>query len=104
MAEDWRVKVEFEEEHHGNRLTGFLREHDLEHDLADRLRGRVVVSQDGPVLFLYAETQDQAEAARQVVREFFAQHDAKGHVELARWHEEEERWEDPSVLLPRSPA
>jgi hypothetical protein len=106
MAEDWRVKVEFQEEHQGHRLTGFLREHDLEHDLAERLRGRVVVSQDGPLLFLYAETQDQAEAAQSVVNSFHAEHsgEAEATVSLARWHEVEERWEDPNVPLPESAA
>jgi hypothetical protein len=106
MAEDWRVKVEFQEEEHGNRLTGFLREHDLPHDLAERLRGRVVVSQDGPLLFLYAETRDQAEAATEVVNSFLSEHagEAQADVELSRWHEVEESWEDPSVPLPESPA
>ena len=104
MAEDWRVKVEFKEEEHGHRLSGFLRDHhELEHDLAERLRGRVVVSQDGPVLFLYADTRDQAEAASEVVRSFLAQNDAEAEVELRRWHEVEERWEDPSVPEPGSP-
>jgi hypothetical protein len=105
MAEDWRVKVEFKEEEHGRRLTGFLHDHDLEKDLAERLRGRVVVSQDGPVLFLYAETRDQAEAAMEVVKQFLGEHagEAEAKVELARWHEVEERWEDPSVPLPDSP-
>jgi hypothetical protein len=104
MAEDWRVKVEFQEEEHGHRLTGFLHEHDLEHDLAERLRGRVVVSQDGPLLFLYGESRDQAEAAMEVVRSFLAEHEgATASLELARWHDVEERWEDPSVALPATP-
>jgi hypothetical protein len=104
MAEDWRIKVEFEEEHHGHSLSGFLRDkHDLERDLAERLRGRVVVSQDGPVLFLYAERRDQAEAAIEVVRQFLDQYEAQADIELRRWHEVEERWEDPSVALPDSP-
>ena len=104
MAEDWRVRVEFEEEEHGRSLSGFLRDHhELEHDLAERLRGRVVVSQDGPTLFLYAETRDQAEAAIEVVRMFLSQYDAEADIGLTRWHEAEERWEDPSVPLPDSP-
>lgn len=104
MAEDWRVKVEFQEEEHGHRLTGFLRDNDLEHDLAERLKGRVVVSQDGPVMFLYAESRDQAEAAMEVVRSFLAEHGgAQADIELSRWHDAEERWEDPSVALPDSP-
>ncbi len=105
MAEDWRVKVEFQEEEHRHRLTGFLHEHELEKDLAERLRGRVFVSQDGPVLFLYGETRDQAEAAMEVVKAFLAEHaaEAAAKMELARWHEVEERWEDPSAPLPDSP-
>ena len=104
MAEDWRVKVVFDEDEHRHRLSGFLRDYELEDDLAERLRGRVVVSQDGPVLFLYANTRDQAEAAIEVVRGFGSQYDTELDVELTRWHEVEERWEDPSVPLPDSPA
>ena len=37
MAEDWRVHVEFTEEEHRRRLTGFLHDHELEKDLAQRL-------------------------------------------------------------------
>jgi hypothetical protein len=104
MPEDWRVKVEFQEEEHRHSLSGFLRDHhELEEDLAERLRGRVVVSQDGPVLFLYAESRDQAEAAIEVVRSFLSQHEAQADIQLTRWHEVEERWEDPSVPLPDSP-
>ena len=103
MADDWRVKVEFPHEEHGHRLSGFLRDHyEIEEDLAERLRGRVVVSQDGPVLFLYAETRDQAEAAIEVVRSFLEQYDQQAGIELTRWHESEERWEDPSVPLPQT--
>jgi hypothetical protein len=105
MAEDWRVKVEFPHEEHGRRLSGFLRDHhEVEEDLAERLRGRVVVSQDGPVLFLYGETRDQAEAAIEVVRSFLKEYDQEATVDLARWHEVEERWEDPTVPLPDTPA
>ena len=103
MAEDWRVKVVFDDEDHRHHLMGFLRDHDLEEDLAKRLRGRVVVSQDGPILFLYADTRDQAEAAIDVVRNFLAEHSVKADIDLTRWHEAEERWEDPSVPLPRTP-
>jgi hypothetical protein len=102
MAEDWRVKVVFEEDEHRHRLSGFLRDYELEDDLAERLRGRVVVSQDGPVLFLYANTRDQADAAIEVVRSFASQYETEVDIELTRWHEVEERWEDPSVPLPET--
>lgn len=104
MAEDWRVKVTFEEEDHGHRLSGWLSGHQLEEDLAERLRGRVVVSQDGPTLFLYADTGEQADAVVQVVRKFLTEYDAEADIEVRRWHELEERWEDPSVPLPDTPV
>jgi hypothetical protein len=104
MAEDWRVKVVFDEDEHRHRLSGFLRDYELEDDLAERLRGRVVVSQDGAVLFLYANTRDQAEAAIEVVRTFASEYGTEVDIELTRWHEIEERWEDPSVPLPDGPA
>lgn len=104
MAEDWRVKVTFEEEDHGHRLSGWLSGHQLEEDLAERLRGRVVVSQDGPTLFLYADTGEQADAVVQVVRKFLTEYDAEADIEVRRWHELEERWEDPSVPLPATEA
>ena len=101
--EDWRVKVVFDDEEHRHHLLGFLREHDLEEELAERLRGRVVVSQDDAILFLYGNTRDQAEAAIEVVRQFLTERDARADIELTRWHEVEERWEDPSVPLPDTP-
>jgi hypothetical protein len=104
MAEDWRVKVVFEADEHRHRLSGFLQDYELEEDLAERLRGRVVVSQDGPTLFLYAETRDQAQAALEVVRSFLDEYEVEADVELKRWHEAEERWEDPEVPLPDSPG
>src|SRR5919197_612273 len=100
MAEDWRVQLVLPAEHHGSRFTGWLHEHRLEQELAERLRGRVVVSQDENTFFLYAESREQAEAAIEVVRKFLAEHQIDADPELTRWHEAEERWEDPSKPLP----
>jgi len=100
MAEDWRVKLVLPEEHHGPRFTGWLREHRLEEELAERLRGRVVVSQDDNTFFLYAESRDQAEAATDVIHKFLEEHQIQAEPELARWHEAEEEWEAPSKPLP----
>jgi hypothetical protein len=103
MAEDWRVKVVLPEEHQGALFGGWLREHKLEEQLAERLRGRVVVSRDGNTFFLYADSREQAEAAIEVVRGFLGEHQIEAPVELRRWHDVEERWEDPSVALPDTP-
>ena len=104
MAEDWRVKVVLEEEHHGSLFGRWLRDNSSEKELAERLRGRVAVSQDDEKLFLYADSREQAEAAIEVVNEFLAEHQLSAEVELTRWHEAAERWEDPSVPLPTTEA
>jgi hypothetical protein len=103
MSEDWRVTVVLPEEHHGHLFTGFLRGHKLEDELAERLRGRVVVSHDDDHFFLYAESREQAEAAIEVVEKFLAEHEIETDVELTRWHDIEERWADPSEPLPETP-
>jgi hypothetical protein len=102
MAEDWRVHIVLPEEQHGSLFTGWLREHKLEEQLAERLRGRVVVSQEENTFFLYAESRDQAEAAIEVVKKFLAEHQIQAEIELTQWHDVEERWEDPSVPLPQT--
>lgn len=104
MPEDWRVKVTFDEEQQGHHLSGWLSGHQQEEDLARRLRGRVVVSQDGPELFLYADTREQAEAVIQVVRTFLAEYQASAEIELRRWHDIEERWEDADAPVPHTDA
>src|SRR5919201_3793101 len=104
MAEDWRVKVVLEEEHHGSLFGRWLRDHTPEKELAERLRGRVAVSQDDEKFFLYADSREQAEAAIEVVNTFLAEHELSAEIELKRWHEAEERWEDPSVALPTTEA
>jgi hypothetical protein len=104
MAEDWRVKVVLKEERHGRLLARWLRDHELEEQLAERLRGRVVVSQEDETFFLYADSREQAEAAIDVVKAFLAEHQIDADIDLKRWHDAEERWEDPSVPVPSTPA
>jgi hypothetical protein len=103
MAEDWRAKIVLEEDNHGPLFVGWLRDHKLEEELAEKLRGRVAVSQDENTFFLYAESREQAEAAIEVVRSFLREHDLEAEIDLKRWHEVEESWEDPDVPLPETP-
>jgi hypothetical protein len=101
--EDWRVKVDLHEEELGPVFIRWLRENSLEDELADRLRGRVVVSHDDDKYFLYANSRDQAEAAKEVVDKFLAEHRVHADVEVQRWHDVEEQWEEASVPLPQTP-
>jgi hypothetical protein len=103
MAEDWRVKVDLHEEELGPVFVRWLREHSLEDELAERLRGRVVVSHDEDKYFLYANSRDQADAAKQVVDRFLDEHKVHAEIAVQRWHDVAEDWEEASLPLPQTP-
>ena len=102
MADDWRVTVELDDESHGLGLLGRLRELRLDGDVRSRLGDRVAVSRDGSTVFLYVDSAERAREAEQVVRQVLDERRLATAVSLARWHPVEQRWEDPSVPLPRT--
>jgi hypothetical protein len=102
MNDDWRQRITF---HDGGRAPE-LREHleatDLEHELAGAFHDRVVVSVDGPDVFLYAGTREQAERAEQLIRSLAPDRGWQVETELTRWHPAAEEWRDPDEPLPSS--
>jgi hypothetical protein len=100
MAEEWRVEVDLEDEQHGLTLGERLRTLDLDDEARKRLGDRVIVSRDGPRMFLYAATEDQAREAERVARDLAAAEGLSAETALTRWHPDEEAWRDPSVPLP----
>jgi hypothetical protein len=102
VADDWRVTITLQEEHHAARIVEALREREVRDELRDALGSRVAVSGDGPNLFLYADNRRAAEAGERVLANVLEEHGLAGEPKLERWHPVEERWEDPSVVL--SPA
>jgi len=104
MSDDWRVFFELSGDERLAGVLGRLREHALEDDVRERLGDRVVVSHDGAHLFLYASAEATAREAERVVRPLLEERDyAAPAASFARWHPEEERWEDASVPLPATP-
>jgi hypothetical protein len=98
MRNDWRIRIELEEEHHAPRLLERLGL-DLGSDareLARELEGhRLPVSRDGNELFIYTESREQAERARAIVQTELAEEGLTAHVtEPERWLADEERWSD----------
>jgi hypothetical protein len=100
MAEDWRVRVTLGEQKDAVALVERLEAMELERDVMERLGGRVVVSRDGPDVFLYADTEDAAREAERVVRSLLEEHAWAGDVDLRRWHPDAEEWKPPEVPLP----
>jgi hypothetical protein len=104
-SNDWRVTVRLLEGGQAARAVEHLSAHQVEHEVQQRLGGRVVVGTDGgDELFLYARARDAAAAARQSVSELLAGHGIKADCTVERWHPVEEEWEPADVALPQTPA
>jgi hypothetical protein len=100
VADDWRVTVTFRDEADVQQAVQSVREHEVEDDVRSRLGHRVAMSVDGPVVFLYAGTEDTAREADRVVREVLAQHQLSAEFTLDRWHPLEGDWEEAGVPMP----
>jgi hypothetical protein len=104
MADDWRVTIDFDDEGDGTQFSEWLSALDLEAEERSSLGDRVIVSRDGPRVFLYA---DQEEPAKQVLRTVSARIEHEGLsalTSLERWHPVEQVWKDAAVPLPGTPG
>jgi hypothetical protein len=99
MSDDWRVRAVLAEEREARELAERLAAFDSEHDLKTSFSDRVVVSQDGAEVFCYADTREQAEAAKRAVSSLAAEHGWRLSTELRHWHSVVEEWEDPDQPL-----
>lgn len=103
-ADDFRLTIEFEDERGILHFGRSLREREFEQELRAELGQGVMVTHDGPRVFLYTETRAQADAAERAVREVLAHQGIEAEVSpVVRWHPIEKRWEDVSVALPETP-
>ncbi len=97
MNDDWRIRIELEEEH----AEGLLDRLGLDlgseaRNLADELQGRrLVVSRDGETLFVYAGSRAEAERAYDVIEAQLREDGAEARVgRIEHWLAEEDRWDD----------
>jgi hypothetical protein len=102
--EDWRVEINLDDEHEGYDIGERLRSRDLDEEARERLGERVYVSRDGPRLFLYAGTEQQARETEVVARELVAADNLSADFAVTRWHPVEQEWKDATIPLPRSEA
>jgi hypothetical protein len=71
---------------------------------ARRSSPRLALTHEGDHVFLYADSLQAAEDAREVVRQALQERGIAGEISLSRWHPVEERWEDASKALPATEA
>jgi hypothetical protein len=102
MSDEWRVEVGLGDERHGLKLGERLRALDLDDEARERLGDRVIVTRDGPRMFLYAGSEERAREAERVARELVADEGLAAEIALTRWHPDEEAWKDASVPMPET--
>jgi hypothetical protein len=97
MNDDWRIRIELEEEH----AQGLLERLGLDlsseaRKLAKELEGRrLVVSRDGETIFVYGGSRDEAEQARAIVESELAELGVEARlIRIEQWLEDEARWDD----------
>jgi len=98
MADDWRIRIEVEEEEHAagflERLTGDLSSEaqELAKDLESH---RLAVSRDADTVYVYAATRSAAESALAVVEAELREHAIEAKTsKVEHWIDEEDRWDD----------
>ena len=101
-ADDWRVTVTFSHASRAGRVAQEVRERLAADGLRRRPGNRVVLSVDGPRLFLYTGSADAAREADRVLREVLALRQLTATVTLDRWHPVAQEWRDASLPMPES--
>jgi hypothetical protein len=103
MSQDeWRVEIDLDDEEHGFGLGERLRARDLDDEARKRLGGRVMVTRDGPRVFLYAGSEDETREAERIARELVSEEELTAEIRATRWHPVEEAWRDASIPLPQT--
>lgn len=102
MADDWRLTVDFDDEGDGTQLAEWLAAVQLEGEERSQLGAGVVVSRDGPRVFLYADTEERARAVLETVTARLRSEVRQARIALERWHSIALDWEDAAVPLPAS--
>ena len=96
-SDDWRITIEVEESETGgvvDRLAGELgaEARELAADLKQR---RLSVSRDGETIFIYANSQADAEKARAIVESELRENEIEAKTsKVEHWLDAEERWDD----------
>jgi hypothetical protein len=102
LEDEWRVEVKLEGDEQGASFGELLKSHNLDDDARKRLGGEVVVTRDGPQLYLYAWHEQSAREAERVVRELLEAEGLVAEVELKRWHPAADEWKPADEPLPET--
>jgi hypothetical protein len=100
MNDDWRLQIDFVAQSFADALHDRLDAEELEHDLSRAFHDRVIVSNNGTTIYLYAGDREQAEKARVLVERLTQEDEEEIGVTFTRWHPEAEEWRPADEPLP----
>jgi hypothetical protein len=95
--DEWRAEIDLDDPERGYTLGERLRAHDLDDEARERLGRRVIVTRDGPRLFLYASDEEAAREAERVARELLEAERLTASVRVTRWDPAGEEWVAPDA-------
>ncbi len=104
MSDDWRLRVGLVDEGAARALTERLEAERLSEDVTTAFGDQLIVSGDGPEVFVYAGERAQAELAADAIRTMATERGWGIELELERWHPTAEEWEDADAPLPTTEA
>jgi hypothetical protein len=102
MGDDWRVTVDFDDEGDGTQFAERLAALELEAEERERLGDRVIVSRDGPRVFLYTDAEERARAVHETVSARIESEGLSALTAFERWHPVEQAWKDAAVPMPQT--
>jgi hypothetical protein len=102
-TDEWRVEVQLDDPEHGFPLSERLRALDLDQEVEERLGGRVIVTRDGPRLFVYTQSDGAAREAERIVTEVVREDELTADVRVRRWNPVDRFWQDPDEPLTTEP-
>jgi hypothetical protein len=103
-GDEWRVEIDLDDEGHHYSLGERLRAHDLDDEARKRLGRRVVVTRDGPRLFLYTTSDEAAREAERVARELLEADRLTAAVRITRWDGAAEEWRSEEAQPQSTPS
>ena len=101
-ADEFRVEIDLDDEAHGHPFSERLGALDLDDEVKQRLGDRVVVTRDGPHMFVYTERREAAAEAERVVRETLVDDGLHAEVRVTRWNPATAQWQDADTAVDES--
>ncbi|MGH2954991.1 MAG: hypothetical protein ACRDK9_13435 [Solirubrobacterales bacterium] len=98
-TDEWRVEVHLDDVEHGFPLSERLRATELDDEVVERLGERVIVTRDGPRLYVYTQTDEAAREAERVVSEVVAADELSAEIRRRRWNPTDRFWQDADQPL-----